>query len=192
MGDRGRDARLDADRLPRFHPALRRPVRRGETDMRGDTVGWFSDRTACYLAAGVRARAGQGWTTHLPSEQGLLAFSGIDEAVAGIDRINADTARHTACAVEIAQEHFDARSVLPRLRDGVRENQARRSGRDNRSAAAVGSLRRCLVADPGPCRRGHDVTLFATADSTTAAKLHAITRTATTDRLCGRGSYARC
>ena len=78
--------------------------------------GWFSDRTECYLASGRPALVQDtGWTAHLPSGDGLLAFSTIDEAVAGIDRINADYGRHAARAREIASEHFDAARVLPRL-----------------------------------------------------------------------------
>ena len=52
--------------------------------------GWFSDRTECYLASGRPALVQDtGWTAHLPSGDGLLAFSTLDEAIAGIDRINA-------------------------------------------------------------------------------------------------------
>ena len=39
----------------------------------------------------------------------------MDEAIAGIDRINGDYERHARRAVEIAREHFDARVVLPAL-----------------------------------------------------------------------------
>jgi hypothetical protein len=80
--------------------------------------GWFSDRTECYLASGRPALVQDtGWTTHLPSGEGLFAFSTIDEAVAGIDRLNADYERHARCAREIARAHFDARVVLPKLLD---------------------------------------------------------------------------
>ena len=78
--------------------------------------GWFSDRTECYLASGRPALVQDtGWTAHLPSGEGLLSFSTIDEAIAGIDRINSDYPRHAACAADIAREHFDARIVLARL-----------------------------------------------------------------------------
>jgi len=78
--------------------------------------GWFSDRTECYLASGRPALVQDtGWTAHLPSGEGLLAFSSPDDAVAGIDTINRDYARHARRASEIAREHFDARIVLPRL-----------------------------------------------------------------------------
>jgi hypothetical protein len=78
-------------------------------------TGWFSDRRS---ASGVGRPAlvqDTGWTAHLPSGDGLLAFSNPDEAVAGIDRINADYDRHARSAAEIAREHFDASRLLPRL-----------------------------------------------------------------------------
>ncbi len=79
-------------------------------------TGWFSDRTECYLAAGRPALVQDtGWSRHLPAGEGLLAFSTIDEAAAGIERINADYDRHARRAREIAAAHFDARVVLPAL-----------------------------------------------------------------------------
>ncbi len=78
--------------------------------------GWFSDRTECYLASGRPALVQDtGWTAHLPSGEGLLAFSSPDEALAGIAAIDEDWPRHAARAREIAREHFDAAVVLPRL-----------------------------------------------------------------------------
>ena len=80
--------------------------------------GWFSDRTECYLASGRPALVQDtGWSAHLPSGEGLLAFSSPDEALAGIDAINGDYPRHARRAVEIAREHFDAAPVLARLVD---------------------------------------------------------------------------
>lgn len=80
--------------------------------------GWFSDRTECYLASGRPALVQDtGWTAHLPSGEGLLAFSNPDEALAGIDRINADYARHARAALAIARERFDAGVVLTKLLD---------------------------------------------------------------------------
>ena len=78
--------------------------------------GWFSDRTECYLAAGRPALVQDtGWTAHLPSGEGLFSFSTIDEAIAGVDRINTDYDRHATRAADIAREHFDANRVLPKL-----------------------------------------------------------------------------
>ena len=80
--------------------------------------GWFSDRTECYLASGRPALVQDtGWTAHVPAGEGLLAFSTIDDATAGIDCINADYDRHARRAREIADAHFDAAVVLPRLLD---------------------------------------------------------------------------
>jgi len=80
--------------------------------------GWFSDRTECYLASGRPALVQDtGWTAHLPSGEGLLTFSTLSDAAAGIERINADYDRHARRAQEIARAHFDARVVLPRLLD---------------------------------------------------------------------------
>jgi len=79
-------------------------------------TGWFSDRTECYLASGRPALVQDtGWTAHLPSGDGLLAFSTPDEALAGVDDINTDYDRHARRALDIAREHFDANVVLPRL-----------------------------------------------------------------------------
>jgi hypothetical protein len=78
--------------------------------------GWFSDRTECYLAAGRPAVVQDtGWTAHLPSGEGLFAFSSTEDAVAGIERINADYEKHARSAREIAREYFEAGSVLTRL-----------------------------------------------------------------------------
>jgi hypothetical protein len=76
--------------------------------------GWFSDRTACYLAAGRPALVQDtGWSAHLPSGEGLLAFSTAEEALDALDRIEGDYDRHARCAGDIARAHFDAARVLP-------------------------------------------------------------------------------
>ena len=54
---------------------------------------------------------------HLPCGEGLLAFTTLDQALAGVDRINSDYSRHARRAAEIAREHFDASRVLRRLLD---------------------------------------------------------------------------
>ena len=80
--------------------------------------GWFSDRTECYLASGRPALVQDtGWTAHLPHGEGLLAFSTPEEALDGIETINARYPIHASRAAEIAREHFEARVVLTRLLD---------------------------------------------------------------------------
>ncbi|RPI55901.1 MAG: glycosyltransferase family 1 protein [Acidobacteria bacterium] len=78
--------------------------------------GWFSDRTECYMAAGRPALVQEtGWSAHLPSGTGLLSFSTLDEALAGLERIERDYAVQARAAHEIARECFDASRVLPRF-----------------------------------------------------------------------------
>ena len=78
--------------------------------------GWFSDRTECYLAAGRPAVVQDtGWTDHLPAGAGLIAFSTVEEAVDGLERIAREYEFHARQAREVAREYFDATQVLPRL-----------------------------------------------------------------------------
>jgi hypothetical protein len=78
--------------------------------------GWFSDRTECYMAAGRPAVVQDtGWSAHLPSGTGLLAFSTLEEAIAALERVEHDYAVHARRAREIACEHFDAPRVLQPL-----------------------------------------------------------------------------
>ena len=82
--------------------------------------GWFSDRTECYLASGRPALVQDtGWSAHLPAGEGLLSFSSVDEALAGIDRINSDYPAHARRAKDLAREYFDVSRVLPRLLDDL-------------------------------------------------------------------------
>ena len=78
--------------------------------------GWFSDRTACYLAAGRPAVVQDtGFGNVIPQGEGLFAFNTIDEAAAAIEAIDSDYDRHARAAAELAREHFDAEVVLGRL-----------------------------------------------------------------------------
>jgi hypothetical protein len=78
--------------------------------------GWFSDRTADYLAHGRPALVqATGFERYLPTGQGLLAFTSMEEAVEGVQRINDDYRAHCKAAREIAESYLDARKVLPRL-----------------------------------------------------------------------------
>jgi hypothetical protein len=78
--------------------------------------GWFSDRSACYLATGRPVLAQDtGLDGLLPTDAGVIAFTTLDEAVAGAAEVDGDYARHSRAAREIAREHFAADRVLPRL-----------------------------------------------------------------------------
>jgi hypothetical protein len=78
--------------------------------------GWFSDRTAHYLANGRPALVqSTGFERSLPTGRGLLTFDDLDEAVEGVERINADYSAHCRAAREIAEAYLDYRKVLPKL-----------------------------------------------------------------------------
>jgi hypothetical protein len=78
--------------------------------------GWFSDRTATYLATGRPAVVQDtGFDVALPTGEGLLSFRTADEAVEAIQNVAADYARHSRAAREIATEHFRAETVLERM-----------------------------------------------------------------------------
>ncbi|HEY6550193.1 MAG TPA: hypothetical protein VIY71_03220 [Solirubrobacterales bacterium] len=80
--------------------------------------GWFSDRSACYLASGKPVIAQDtGFSAHLPTGKGLLPFTTPDEALGAVEEARADPAGHRRAAREIAEEHLDASRVLPRLID---------------------------------------------------------------------------
>lgn len=78
--------------------------------------GWFSGRTACYLALGVPAVVQDtGFSKIIPSHEGLLAFETLDEASAAIESVCSAPERHAQAARAIAREYFDSRVVLSRL-----------------------------------------------------------------------------
>jgi glycosyltransferase involved in cell wall biosynthesis len=80
--------------------------------------GWFSDRSACYLASGRPVIAQDtGFSDRLPTGEGLIAYTDADGAAAGIDAVSADWDRHSRAAREIAEDRFEAGKVLGRLLD---------------------------------------------------------------------------
>jgi hypothetical protein len=82
----------------------------------GTRSGWFSDRSACYLASGRPVLAQDtGLDGLLPSGEGFVTFSSLDEAAAGVERISGDHERHSRAARALAEEHLAADRVLPRL-----------------------------------------------------------------------------
>jgi hypothetical protein len=98
--------------------------------------GWFSDRSVCYLAAGLPVvLQDTGFSDWLPTGRGVLAFSTVDEAADCIARLNADYAGHRRAAREIAGQVFDYRVVLPKLLDTAL------NGRCEQPASAGGQSR---------------------------------------------------
>jgi hypothetical protein len=78
--------------------------------------GWLGDRTACYLAAGKPSVVQDTWLEpHYPLGEGLIAFSTVDEALAGVREILGDVQGHSRAARRLAERELDARIVLGRL-----------------------------------------------------------------------------
>jgi len=82
--------------------------------------GWFSDRSACYLASGRPVVAQQtGFEHALPTGEGLLAFASVQEAAGAVEEIAARPRAHATAARALAEEHLDARKVLGKLLDAL-------------------------------------------------------------------------
>jgi hypothetical protein len=78
--------------------------------------GWFSERDACYLASGKPVVAQDtGFSNVMPTGEGLFACTTVEEAVASVERINADYRRHCVAARALAEEYFEATRVADRL-----------------------------------------------------------------------------
>jgi hypothetical protein len=118
---------VDAFKLSLDLDAYRRYIgcSRGELTVAKDQnvrlrSGWFSDRSACYLASGRPVvTQDTGFGDVLPTGQGLFAFRDIDDIVAAVDDIEADLDKHSAAATEIAESYFRAETVLGELLAGM-------------------------------------------------------------------------
>ena len=76
-------------------------------------TGWFSDRSATYLAAGRPViTQDTGFGSVLPTGDGLFAFNDLDGALAAIETVLANPARHRRAAADLAMEFFDAKKVV--------------------------------------------------------------------------------
>jgi hypothetical protein len=80
--------------------------------------GWFSDRSASYLACGRPVVTQEtGFSNILPTGEGLFGFSTLEEIEDAVGRINADYRHHSEAARTIAREWFDFRVVLGAMLD---------------------------------------------------------------------------
>jgi hypothetical protein len=81
-------------------------------------TGWFSDRSACYLAAGRPVIIQEtGFTKIYGGKAGLLSFRSLNEIVDAVKVINADYAKHSRAARALAREFFEAENVLKSILD---------------------------------------------------------------------------
>ncbi|MDE3066731.1 MAG: hypothetical protein KGJ60_04180 [Verrucomicrobiota bacterium] len=76
-------------------------------------TGWFSDRSACYLAAGRPVITQEtGFSKFLPTGKGLFGFKTMDDILKAVDVIEGDYEGHCRAAREIAAEFFAAERVV--------------------------------------------------------------------------------
>ena len=113
--------------IPGSSPAIRSPIE-VTSDARlpsspwrkistsGVSGGWISDRSLCYLASGKPVLAQEtGFSRHYPTGEGLITYSTLEEAVAGVEEITRGPDRHARAARALAEEYFDSDKVLGRL-----------------------------------------------------------------------------
>ena len=81
-------------------------------------TGWFSDRSACYLAAGRPVITQEtGFTEHYGNNRGLFAFNSLGEIADAVHQISADYKKHSRAARALACEIFEAEKVVAQLLD---------------------------------------------------------------------------
>jgi hypothetical protein len=80
--------------------------------------GWFSDRSVRYLAAGKPVVVQDtGLQKLLPTGNGLLTFSTLEEARLAVESIKNNYAAHSAAAANIARDCFDSDRVIGKMMD---------------------------------------------------------------------------
>jgi hypothetical protein len=91
--------------------------------------GWFSDRSAAYLATGRPVVVQDtGFSTWLDADGGVLTYRTADEAVAAIEEVARNYARHCRAARSVAETYFDSDNVLDSLLSGALRRAGDRSG----------------------------------------------------------------
>ena len=101
-------------------------------------TGWFSDRSATYLAAGRPVVTQEtGFSNIFPTGMGLLGFSTVDEAAAALETVESDPAAHRRAAQDVAREFFSADVVLRAILDRVGVELPARRGRPPRGGEPV-------------------------------------------------------
>ena len=76
-------------------------------------TGWFSDRSACYLAAGRPVITQEtGFNKFLPTGKGLFGFKTMDDILCAVETIESDYEGNCRAAKDIAVEYFEAEKVV--------------------------------------------------------------------------------
>jgi hypothetical protein len=114
---------LDAARVVATPDAYQRFIQRSSAEIciakagyvLGRT-GWFSDRSAAYLASGRPVVAqGTGADGTLFERGGVLSFTDPEGAAAGIEQVRRHYPAYATAARRIAERHLDARRILGQL-----------------------------------------------------------------------------
>ncbi len=81
-------------------------------------TGWFSDRSACYLAAGRPVITQEtGFTKIYGGKAGVLSFRSLGEIIEAVKQINRDYPKHSRAAYDLAREFFESEKVLKSILD---------------------------------------------------------------------------
>jgi hypothetical protein len=113
---------LDIDAYRRFIAASR-----GEFTVAKDQnvrlrSGWFSDRSATYLAAGRPViTQDTGFGNSLPTGEGLFSFRTMEQVLAALEAVRLDYASNSRAAQRVAREYFASDRVLGQLLDRLGE-----------------------------------------------------------------------
>ena len=79
-------------------------------------TGWFSDRTAAYLASARPVLAeNTGFSDHIPTGSGLISFDDLEGALAGVAEIDRNYPQHMRAARALAEEYLSSERCLPRM-----------------------------------------------------------------------------
>ena len=80
--------------------------------------GWFSERSAAYLASGRPVVTQEtGFSQWLDTGSGILAFNTLDEAVDSLADVSSNYEHHSRAARDTAETYFDSGIVLQNLLD---------------------------------------------------------------------------
>ena len=102
--------------LSGIHSAITGRIYGGPRSIRASNTGWFSDRSACYLAAGRPVITQEtGFGKYLPTGRGLFGFRTMEDILVAVDAIESDYAGNCRAAREIAAEYFAAEKVIGSL-----------------------------------------------------------------------------
>jgi hypothetical protein len=80
--------------------------------------GWFSDRSTCFMAAGRPVlHQDTGFSDWLPTGEGVFSFSTIDDVLMALEELDANYERHARAARRLAEEYFEASTVVGPILD---------------------------------------------------------------------------